>query len=106
MWNERRVIQECLSFDPPTTLIYLGSAVSASGCEGRGARPPLFMDKKRIVASVVVFLVLAVLVYLQYRHWQTFDWGTFWAQIHRIKKVHIVHGIALVYAAYVLRALR
>ena len=64
------------------------------------------MDKKRIVASVVVFFILAVLVYLQYRHWQSFDWGTFWAQIHRIKKVHVLHGIALVYAAYVLRALR
>jgi glycosyltransferase 2 family protein len=64
------------------------------------------MDKKRIVASVVVFLILAVLLYLQYRHWQSFDWGTFWAQIHRINKVHVLHGIALVYAAYVLRALR
>jgi len=64
------------------------------------------MDKKRIVASVVVFFILAVLVYLQYRHWQSFDWGTFWSQTHRIKKVHVLHGIALVYAAYVLRALR
>ncbi len=64
------------------------------------------MDKKRILASVVVFLILAVLVYLQYRHWRTFDWGTFWSQTHRIKKVHVLHAIALVYAAYVLRALR
>ena len=64
------------------------------------------MDKKRIVASVVVFLILAALVYLQVRHWRSFDWGTFWAQIHRIKKVHVLHGIALVYSAYVLRALR
>jgi len=64
------------------------------------------MDKKRILASVVVFLILAVLVYLQVRHWQTFDWGTFWAQTHRIKKVHILHGIALIYIAYVLRAVR
>jgi uncharacterized protein (TIRG00374 family) len=64
------------------------------------------MDKKRIAASLVVFLILATLVYLQYRHWQSFDWGTFWSQIHRIKKIHILHGIALVYGAYVLRALR
>ena len=64
------------------------------------------MDKKRIVASAVVFLILAILIYLQYRHWQSFDWGTFWAQTHRIKKVHVVHAIALVYSAYVLRALR
>ena len=64
------------------------------------------MDKKRILASVVVFLILAILVYLQYRHWRSFDWGTFWSQLHRIKKIHVLHAIALVYLAYVLRALR
>jgi hypothetical protein len=64
------------------------------------------MDKKRILASAVVFLILAILVYLQYRHWRSFDWGTFWNQIHRIKKIHVLHAIILVYAAYVLRALR
>jgi glycosyltransferase 2 family protein len=64
------------------------------------------MDKKRIVASVVVFLILAVLLYLQYRHWQSFDWGTFWAQTHRIKKAHVLHAIALIYIAYFLRAVR
>jgi uncharacterized protein (TIRG00374 family) len=64
------------------------------------------MDKKRILASVVVFLILAILIYLQYRHWRTFDWGTFWSQTHRIKKIHVLHGIALIYIAYVLRALR
>jgi glycosyltransferase 2 family protein len=64
------------------------------------------MDKKRIVASVVVFCILAALFYLQYRHWQSFDWGTFWTQTHSIKKVHVLHGIALIYIGYVLRALR
>ncbi|MGA7756111.1 MAG: lysylphosphatidylglycerol synthase transmembrane domain-containing protein, partial [Candidatus Sulfotelmatobacter sp.] len=64
------------------------------------------MDKKRILASVAVFLILAVLVYLQYRHWRTFDWGTFWSQTHRIKKVHVLHGIALIYLAYFMRAWR
>lgn len=64
------------------------------------------MDRKRILASVVVFLILAVLVYLQYRHWRTFDWGTFWSQTHRINKWHVVHGIALIYIAYGMRALR
>jgi hypothetical protein len=64
------------------------------------------MDKKRIVASAVVFLILAVLVYLQYRHWQTFDWGTFWSQTHRISKIKVLRGIGFIYIAYVLRALR
>jgi glycosyltransferase 2 family protein len=64
------------------------------------------MDKKRILASVVVFLILAVLVYLQYRHWRTFDWGTFWSQTHRINKWHVLHGIVLIYIAYIMRAWR
>jgi len=64
------------------------------------------MDKKRILASVVVFLILAILIYLQYRHWRTFDWGTFWSQTHRINKIHVLHGIALIYIGYGMRALR
>ncbi|HTC49649.1 MAG TPA: lysylphosphatidylglycerol synthase transmembrane domain-containing protein [Candidatus Aquilonibacter sp.] len=64
------------------------------------------MDKKRIIASVVVFCILATLVYLQYRHWQSFDWGTFWAQTGSIKKWHVVHAIALIYIGYFLRAVR
>src|SRR5579863_4394277 len=64
------------------------------------------MDKKRILASVVVFLILAVLVYLQYRHWRTFDWGTFWSQTNRVNKLHVLHGIALIYVAYWMRAVR
>src|SRR5579864_5009089 len=64
------------------------------------------MDKKRILATAIVFLILAVLVYLQYRHWQTFDWPTFWGQLHRIKKVHVLHAIALIYIGYVMRAVR
>jgi glycosyltransferase 2 family protein len=64
------------------------------------------MDKKRILVSAVVFLILAALVYLQYRHWRTFDWGTFWSQTYRIKKWHVLHGIALIYLGYLLRAIR
>ena len=93
-------------FDPCGWVIYLEWAVSRFACWGRGAEFFPRMDKKRILASVVVFLILAVLVYLQYRHWQSFDWGTFWAQLHRINKWHVAHGITLIYIAYVLRAIR
>src|SRR5262252_7354736 len=64
------------------------------------------MDRKRILASIVVFLILTFLVYLQYRHWRTFDWSTFWSQTHRIKWFHVLHGIALIYLGYVVRAIR
>lgn len=64
------------------------------------------MDKKRIVASLVVLLILAALFYLQYRHWQSFDWSTFWLQTHRINKVHVFHAVVLIYIGYLLRAVR
>lgn len=64
------------------------------------------MNKKRIVASIAVFLILAILIYLQYRHWQTFDWSTFWAQTGRIKKIHVFHALMLIYIGYVMRAVR
>jgi glycosyltransferase 2 family protein len=73
---------------------------------GGGAKFSPFMDRKRILASIVVFVILLILVYLQYRHWRTFDWGTFWSQTHRIKKVHVLHGIAYIYIAYLMRAIR
>ena len=64
------------------------------------------MDKKRILASVVVFLILAVLVYLQYREWRTFDWGTFRSRAQHIQWIHVLHAIAWIYFGYVLRAVR
>jgi glycosyltransferase 2 family protein len=95
-----------VKFDPPCILGYLESAVSTARCEGRGASLPFFMDKKRILASLVVFLILAALIYLQYRHWQSFDWATFWAQTDRIQKIHVFHAVMLIYFGYVLRAVR
>ena len=50
---------------------------------------------------MVVFLVLAILVYLQFRTWKNFDW----AQLleYKLNWRHIAHGIALIYLAYFLR---
>jgi uncharacterized protein (TIRG00374 family) len=64
------------------------------------------MDKKRIAITGVVFVILALLVYLQFRTWKTFDWATFWSQTSHINRWHIFHGIALIYLAYVMRAIR
>ncbi len=63
------------------------------------------MNKKRYVVYAVVFLVLAVLVYLQFRTWQNFDWARFW-ETRPTKWRHIVHGVLLIYLAYVARAIR
>jgi glycosyltransferase 2 family protein len=64
------------------------------------------MDKKRIVVSAVVFLVLAVLVYLQFREWRAFDWGKFRNLSRQIQWLHVLHAVAWIYFGYVLRAIR
>src|SRR6202158_5792851 len=63
------------------------------------------MNKKRYVVYAVVSLVLAVLVYLQFRTWQNFDWARF-RETRPQKWIHVLHGIALIYLAYVVRAIR
>jgi glycosyltransferase 2 family protein len=60
--------------------------------------------KKKYVAYVVVFAVLCVLVYLQFRTWRNFDWSKL-LQYH-LHWRHIIHGIGLIYFAYFLRAVR
>jgi glycosyltransferase 2 family protein len=64
------------------------------------------MDKKRILASVVVFLILAGLVYFQVREWRAFDWAKFRDLSHQIRWIHVLHGVAWIYFGYVLRAIR
>src|SRR6266853_1971403 len=63
------------------------------------------MTNKRYVVYGFVFLVLTVLVYLQFRTWQNFDWVRF-RETRPQKWIHVLHGIALIYLAYVVRAIR
>ena len=64
------------------------------------------MGKKRVLITVVGLALLGILVYSQVKEWRDFDWATFWAETHRIRKIHILHGIFFIYVAYALRALR
>jgi hypothetical protein len=63
-------------------------------------------DRKRSLAIVAGFLVLLILVYLQYRHWRTFDWATFWSQTGHLNWFRIARAVGFIYAAYVMRAIR
>lgn len=64
------------------------------------------MGKQRYLAYAIVAVILAVLVYMQFRTWKDFDWATFWSQARQLSPRHIVQAIALIYFSYVLRALR
>jgi glycosyltransferase 2 family protein len=66
------------------------------------------MKNKRILVYAVVLAVLLALIYLQFRTWRNFDWGTFWSQTGQIRehKLDILSAIVLIYFTYCLRALR
>src|SRR5271155_5291884 len=62
------------------------------------------MPNKKYLAYAVVLLLLVALVYLQFRTWRNFNWALL-LQFH-LKWRHIFHGVALIYFAYFLRAVR
>ncbi len=62
------------------------------------------MINKKYAAYALVFVVLAVLVYLQFRTWQHFDWARLFQ--FGLNWHHILHGVVYIYIAYVLRAVR
>lgn len=64
------------------------------------------MDKKRLSIYAVVTVILAALVYLQFRTWKNFDWPTFWAQWRHIRPGDILAAVAFIYVSYFLRAWR
>jgi uncharacterized protein (TIRG00374 family) len=64
------------------------------------------MKNKQIVVYGAVLIVLAALMYAQFRTWQHFDWPTFWAEWKHISPLHVAYGIALIYFTYFLRAWR
>ncbi len=64
------------------------------------------MNRKRILVFGVVLIALCLLIYLQIRAWKTFDWHMFWSQTEHANWLYVFYGLALTYAAYVLRAVR
>jgi uncharacterized protein (TIRG00374 family) len=66
------------------------------------------MNKKRSILYAIVLITLGVLVYLQFRTWRDFDWATFMSQTGQVRehKLQVIWGIALVYLAYGMRAIR
>jgi hypothetical protein len=64
------------------------------------------MNRTRIVLTLAVGAVLAVLVYFQFRAWKEFDWALMLAQVRRADPLRLLAGVALIYSVYFLRALR
>jgi glycosyltransferase 2 family protein len=62
------------------------------------------MVNKKYAVYGVVFLVLAVFIYLQFRTYKNFDWAKLFQ--YGLNWRHILHGVLLIYFAYILRAVR
>jgi glycosyltransferase 2 family protein len=64
------------------------------------------VTKRRAILLALVFLVLAALVYVQFRTWKTFDWSLFLARTREADPKRLAAAVALIYSVYYLRALR
>jgi uncharacterized protein (TIRG00374 family) len=64
------------------------------------------VNHKRLLIYGLVFALLLVLVYFQFRTWKDFDWATFWAESKGVSLWHVLLAVGLIYATYFLRALR
>jgi hypothetical protein len=64
------------------------------------------MNRTRILVTLAVAAVLAVLVYLQFRAWKEFDWALMFAQLRHADPLRLLAAAALIYSTYFLRALR
>jgi len=62
------------------------------------------MKTKQYALYASVLLVLAALVYFQFRTWKNFDWAMLFQ--FRLNWWHIFHGVCFIYFAYFLRAVR
>jgi len=62
------------------------------------------MKIKQWALYAAVIVILAALIYLQFRTWRNFDW-TRLVQFH-LNWWHILHGVLYIYFAYLLRAVR
>lgn len=62
--------------------------------------------RKQIITLAVVFLLLAALVYLQFREWRRFDWAKFKEGTEGVNLWYILSGVALIHLADFLRAIR
>jgi uncharacterized protein (TIRG00374 family) len=62
--------------------------------------------KKQVLTILVVFVILAALVYLQVREWRRFDWEKFKAGTSNINWWGILLGVVFVHFADFLRAIR
>lgn len=62
------------------------------------------MKKKLLIA--LVLLVLATLIYFQFRTWKKFDWQSFKEQTEGVNIGLVLLGVGIIYFDYYLRALR
>jgi glycosyltransferase 2 family protein len=64
------------------------------------------MNRTRMVVTLAVAAVLAVLVYLQFRAWKEFDWALMFSQVRRAEPLRLLAAVLLIYVTYFLRAVR
>src|SRR4051795_6840989 len=62
--------------------------------------------RKQIITLIIVFFILAALVYLQVREWRKFDWATLRQYATELNWWMVLQGVILVHLADFMRAIR
>ena len=64
------------------------------------------MDRKRLIITCVVVLILATLIILQVHSWRKFDWDIVGESLEQLNWWKVLGAVLLVYVADGLRAVR
>jgi glycosyltransferase 2 family protein len=64
------------------------------------------MKRKHAITTTFVFSVLAILIYLQVRHWHNFDWAKFRAVTSGVNVWSLLLAVGFTWLTYVLRGIR
>lgn len=64
------------------------------------------MKWKHAFTITVICGVLLALIYLQFRHWRSFDWQQFWKLAEEVNLWRLLAAIGLIYIGHAMRAVR
>jgi len=65
-----------------------------------------FLTNKRVFATIIVFIILALLFSFEINAWRKFDWSLFVANARYVSLLRAVTAVAIIHVGFLLRAVR
>lgn len=64
------------------------------------------VPSKRVLATIIVFIILVLLFFFEMNSWRKFDWSLFLVNVRYISLVRAFMAVAIIHAGFLLRAVR